>query len=222
MSLGFSGLIWYAIWYNGDMDEKILAIKKWLGTGSIEIFGFPMSGKDTQGVKLAEAISGKLLSSGIIIRAKEQELHKNLTDQGNLIPTDIFYEWVLPYFSRADLKSYPLVLSSIGRWFGEEDTVMETAEKAGHPIRAAVLLNISEADVLARFQKLQILNDRGERQDDKDLNVFQNRLDEFRTKTMPVLEHYKQLGLLVNVNGDQSREEVFTEMIDKLYDYSQN
>ena len=198
------------------MEEKLSVIKKWLGTGSINIFGFPMSGKDTQGVKLAEAIGGKLLSSGIIIRANEAEAHKNLTDKGNLIPTDIFYEWVLPY-----LKSYPLVLSSIGRWSGEEDTVMETAAKAGHEIKAAVLLNISEADVMSRFQKLQILNDRGERQDDKDLAVFQNRLDEFRNKTMPVLEHYKQLGILVNVNGDQSREEVFSEMVDKLYEFVQ-
>lgn len=206
----------------GGMDEKINVVKKWLGTGSINIFGFPMSGKDTQGVKLAEAIDGKLLSSGIIIRANELEKHKKLTSNGNLIPTDIFYEWVLPYFSRKDLKSYPLVLSSIGRWFGEEDMVMETAAKAGHEIKAVILLNISEADVLKRFEKLQILNDRGERQDDKDLGIFNTRLEEFRTKTMPVLEHYKALGLLINVNGDQSREEVFEEMIDKLYDFVQS
>ena len=204
------------------MEDKIAAIKRWLGTGSINIFGYPMSGKDTQGVKLAEAVGGKLLSSGIIIRAKEAELHKNLTGKGNLIPTDTFYDWVLPYFEREDLKKYPLILSSIGRWFGEEDTVLETAEKSGHPIKAAVLLNISEADVIGRLEKLQILNDRGLRQDDKDMNVFKNRLEEFRTKTMPVLEHYKKLGLLVNVNGDQSREEVFAEMVDKLYEYVQS
>ena len=204
------------------MNDKIAAIKRWLGTGSVNIFGYPMSGKDTQGVKLAEVVGGKLLSSGIIIRAKEIELHKNLTSNGDLIPTNIFYEWVLPYFEREDLKKYPLILSSIGRWFGEEDTVMETAEKTGHEIKAAILLNISEADVISRLQKLQILNDRGLRQDDKDMAVFENRLEEFKTKTMPVLEHYKKLGLLINVNGDQSREEVFEEIINKLYDYSQN
>ncbi|MBQ3280205.1 nucleoside monophosphate kinase [Candidatus Saccharibacteria bacterium] len=204
------------------MEDKIATIKRWLGTGSINIFGFPMSGKDTQGVKLAEAVGGKLLSSGIIIRAKEAELHKNLTGKGDLIPTDIFYEWVMPYFEREDLKKYPLILSSIGRWFGEEDTVLETAEKTGHPIKAAVLLNISEADVISRLEKLQILNDRGLRQDDKDMDVFKNRLEEFRVKTMPVLEHYKKLGLLINVNGDQSREEVFKEMVDKLYDFVQS
>ena len=129
---------------------------------------------------------------------------------------------MLPYFFREDLKKYPLILSSIGRWFGEEDTVIEAAENSGHPIKAAVLLNISEADVMDRFHKLQILNDRGDRQDDKDLEVFKTRLEEFRIKTMPVLEHYKMMNLLVNVNGDQSREAVYREMIDKLYEFMQN
>ena len=80
------------------MEEKIAAIKQWLGTGSINVFGLPMSGKDTQGVRLAEALGAKFLSSGLIIRAKEQETRQSLTEFGSLIPTNIFYEWVLPYF----------------------------------------------------------------------------------------------------------------------------
>ena len=199
------------------MEEKIAKIKEWLGTGSINIFGLPMSGKDTQGVKLAEALGGKFLSSGIIIRAKEVETKQKLSNKGALIPTDVFYEWVLPYFSREDLIEYPLVLSSIGRWEGEENQVLETAASAGHEIKAAVLLNISEADVENRFEASKALNDRGGREDDKDIVVFRTRLEEFRTKTMPVLLHYRALGLLINVNGDQTREAVFDEMIDRLY-----
>ena len=199
------------------MEEKIAKIKEWLGTGSINIFGLPMSGKDTQGVKLAEMLGGKFLSSGIIIRAKEAETRQKLSNKGALIPTDIFYEWVLPYFSREDLAEYPLVLSSIGRWEGEENQVLESAANAGHEIKAAVILNVSEADVESRFEAAKMLNDRGGREDDKDIVVFKTRLEEFRTKTMPVLIHYRDLGLLVNVNGDQTREAVFEEMIDKLY-----
>ncbi len=203
--------------YNGGMEEKIAKIKEWLGTGSINIFGLPMSGKDTQGIRLAEALQGKFLSSGIIIRAKEQETKQKYSSNGALIPTDVFYEWVLPYFARADLTEYPLVLSSIGRWTGEENQVLESAATAGHEIKAAVLLNISEADVEKRFEVSKSLNDRGMREDDKDIVTFRTRLEEFHSKTMPVLVHYRELGLLVNVNGDQSREAVFDEMIDKLY-----
>ena len=176
-----------------------------------------MSGKDTQGIKLAETIDAKFISSGIIIRANEARDNKEYSTKGNLIPTNVFYEWVLPYLERRDLFKYPLVLSSIGRWKGEEDQVMSVASGAGHEIKAVILLNISEADVEERFKASKVLQDRGERADDKDLDIFHTRIEEFRTKTIPVLLHYKALGLLVEVNGDQSREDVFREIIAKLY-----
>lgn len=199
------------------MEEKIKIIKQWLGTGSINIFGLPMSGKDTQGIKLAELLGAKFLSSGMIIRTMEKQAKKSYSATGALIPTNIFYEWVLPYFERQDLFDYPLVLSSIGRWQGEEDQVMSVAAGAGHDIKAVLLLNISEADVENRFEEAKILGDRGARQDDKDLEIFRTRLKEFREKTLPVIQHYNTLGLLININGDQTREQVFTEIVDKLY-----
>ncbi len=199
------------------MDDKIKAIKSWLGTGSINIFGLPMSGKDTQGIKLAETLGAKFLSSGMIIRAMEEQTKNHYTDHGALIPTNVFYEWVLPYFERPDLFNYPLILSSIGRWHGEEDQVMSVAAGAGHEIKAVIILNVSEADVEKRFEAAKTLNDRGDRPDDKDLETFKTRLKEFREKTAPVLQHYNSLGLLIEVNGDQSREQVFNEIVEKLY-----
>lgn len=198
------------------MEEKIAKIKAWLGTGSINIFGLPMSGKDTQGVKLAEVLGAKFLSSGMIIREMESTTQQAYSSNGDLIPTDVFYDWVLPYFERTDLTDYPLILSSIGRWFGEEDRVIFTTSRTNHDIKAVVLLNISEDDVRERYSVSKVLNDRGERPDDKDEATFEKRLEEFRTKTMPVLGHYQELGLLIDVNGDQSREAVFEEMINKL------
>ena len=204
------------------MEDKISTIKTWLGTGSINIFGLPMSGKDTQGIKFAETLDAKFLSSGMIIRAMEEQTRQKYSNKGALIPTNVFYEWVLPYFKRPDLAKYPLILSSIGRWLGEEDEVMAVAAGADHEIKAAILLNISEADVENRFKKVQILSDRGERQDDKDLAIFRTRLQEFRTKTLPVIQHYQTLGLLIEVNGDQTREAVFNETIEKLYQHAAN
>lgn len=206
----------FAFCYNSSMEEKIARIKNWLGTGCINIFGLPMSGKDTQGVKLAEMLGAKFISSGMIIREMEKNTKQAYSSNGDLIPSNVFYDWVLPYFSRTDLNGFPLVLSSIGRWSGEENQVIVTANDAGHPIMVAVLLNISEDDVRERYNASKVLNDRGERPDDKDEATFDKRLTEFRTKTMPVLQHYQSLGILVEVNGDQSREAVFEEMINKL------
>ena len=87
-------------------EQKLLTIKNWLGTGSINIFGLPMSGKDTVGVRLAEAIGGKFISSGLIIRSNEALGAQNYTAKGELAPTNIFYDWVLPYFDKEELKPF--------------------------------------------------------------------------------------------------------------------
>lgn len=200
------------------MEEKIDTIKKWLGSGSINVFGLPMSGKDTQGVKLAEALGAEFLSSGVIIREMEKETNQDLSGSGNLIPTNIFYEWVLPYFERRELFGRPLVLSSIGRWSGEEDQVMSVARGADHEIKAAIVLIISESDAKQRFNESKVLGDRGDRADDKDLSILENRLNEFREKTTPVLKHYQDLDLLIRIDGSQSREAVFNEILEKLYE----
>ena len=204
------------------MEENLQIIKNWLGTGSINIFGLPMSGKDTVGVKLAEGIGGKFLSSGLIVRAMEEATNKNVTHEGKLMPTSLFYDWVLPYFEKAELKQFPLILSSIGRWSGEEDQVMSVAKTSGHPIEAVVWLQLSESAAIERWEAAKVLNDRGLRADDADPTIFQTRINEFREKTLPVLKHYQELGLLISVKAEGSREQVFDNVVKALADFAQH
>lgn len=203
------------------MEEKILKIKEWLGAGSINIFGLPMSGKDTVGVRLAELLGAKFLSSGIIIRAVEAERGADMTGGGKLIPTNQFYDIILPYFEREDLAGYPLVLSSVGRWSGEENEIMKAAKTGGHEIKAVIILNLSEKDVWERWDTAKTIGDRGMRADDLDEKVFSTRITEFNEKTLPVLKHYNELGLTVPVSAEKNREEVFTEVVDRLYEFAQ-
>jgi adenylate kinase family enzyme len=204
------------------MEQNITTIQNWLGTGSINIFGLPMSGKDTVGIGLAEHIGAKFLSSGLIIREaqKDDKTIRQNVDAGLLAPTNQFYDLVLPYFAREDLTSFPLILSSIGRWSGEEQTVIDAAESAGHAIKAAILLNISEADIRQRWEQARILQDRGNRADDRDSKILETRIKEFRQKTMPVIKTYQSLGLLIPINADQPRAAVLTETIQKLADFA--
>lgn len=208
--------VFVALCYNVDMEEQIEYIKTWLGTGSINIFGLPMSGKDTVGVRLAEAIGGKFLSSGAIVRAMEQATAQDITGGGKLMPSNLFYEWVLPYFEKAELAEYPLVLSSIGRWEGEENQVISVAKTSGHPIKAVVMLQLSEPDAIERWEAAKLLNDRGLRADDADPKVFQARINEYREKTVPVLQHYQELGILVPVKASAPRDQVFQNVVEAL------
>lgn len=202
------------------MEEQLQLIKKWLGTGSINIFGLPMSGKDTVGVRLAEAINGKFLSSGLIARTLERSTNQNITGGGKLMPSNLFYDWVLPYFEKKELWEYPLVLSSIGRWEGEENQVMSVAKASGHPIRAVIMLQLSEQDAIERWEAAKLLNDRGLREDDTNPEVFQTRINEYREKTVPVLRHYQELGLLVPVKADVPRDQVFANVVEALTSFA--
>lgn len=202
-----------------NLIDKLAKIKAWLGTGSLNVFGLPMSGKDTVGERLAKDLSAKFLSSGIIIRAFEAEQNQNMTGSGQLIPTNTFYDIILPYFSREELSNDSLVLSSVGRWSGEEDKIMEAAKTGGHEIKAVVMLDLTEEEVKNRFEAAKTLNDRGERADDSNIEVFETRLAEFRKKTMPVLNHYDELKMLVKVPAIGSRDEVYANVIDRLIEF---
>ena len=202
-----------------NLRDKISKIKDWLGKSSINFFGLPMSGKDTVGERLATDLGGKFLSSGIIIRAYEAEQNAHMTENGQLIPTNVFYDIILPYFSRDELKKNSLVLSSVGRWFPEEDKVMEAAKQGGHEIKAVILLDLSEVEVKKRFEAAKELNDRGERADDANLEIFEIRIKEFQEKTVPVLKHYEELGLLIKVSAMGSREVVYNSVVNALTDF---
>ncbi|MCL2869624.1 nucleoside monophosphate kinase [Candidatus Saccharibacteria bacterium] len=195
------------------MNEKLTQIKAWLGTSSINIFGLPFSGKDTVGRKLAELLNAEFLSSGDILRNSEAA---KTTAQGELTPTDEFERIVLPYFAKPELAEKPLFLSSIGRWSGEEYSVMQALQQANHPLQAVIVLNISENSVRERWQAAKILEDRADRTDDKSEEILNTRLSEFNSKTLPVISHYQQLELLIAVNGDQPRPDVINEVVEKL------
>ena len=198
------------------MDERVVKIKEWLKSGSINIFGLPMSGKDTVGTRLAKLIDAEFLSSGIIIRDYEEKQNDHMTENGELIPTDKFYDIVLPYFREENLIDKPLVLSSIGRWEGEEDEVMKTAKDSGHEIKAVIYLKLTEDDVRTRWQAAKELGDRGIRGDDADPKVFETRIEEFHEKTEPVLKHYDKLNLLIEVDATGTRDEVFDNVLNAL------
>lgn len=197
-------------------DTDITHLKEWLGTGSINIFGRPFAGKDTQGKKLAELFDAALMGGGDILRGSDMPDHvKAAMKTGKLIATDDYISIVLPYLSQPAFAGKPLILSSVGRWSGEEQGVIEATEQAGHPIKAVIYLNTDEEATRERWRALGHYNDRGFRHDDTE-EVLEIRLEEFREKTVPVLEAYRQLGLLIEIDGHGTADEVFTLIVQQL------
>jgi adenylate kinase len=196
--------------------EKLLAIKQWLGTGSINIFGMPFSGKDTQCERLANLLDAATFGGGDILRnSKVPAATAEALRVGELVPQDEFLAMILPHFKSDYFVGKPLVLSSVGRWKGEENSVFQAAEQSGHPIKVAICLELSHDEAIARLQTA----DRS--RSDDETHILETRFEEFSQKTEPVLDAYKKAGLLVSVDGDQSFDAVTQTIIDALYEQSQ-
>ena len=191
-------------------------IKQWLDSGSINIFGRQFSGKDTQGRILCDLFDGVLLGGGEILRNSVIPEHVMIQmHAGLLVPTKDYIDIVLPYLSRDILKGKPLILSAIGRRIGEEEGVIEAAKASHHPLKAVIYLKLDEDVARERWHTLKESADRGERQDET-LEALETRLQEFRDKTIPVIEAYRALGLLIEVNANQSVESVTAEITSAL------
>jgi adenylate kinase len=191
-------------------------IANWLGSGSINIFGMPFAGKDTQGKILAEELDGILLSSGDILRHDHgiQEVH-DIMAAGGIIPSELFNRIVVPFLAREELAGKPLILSEVGRVDGEAQVILEATRNTRHETKAVVLLRLSDDEVWRRFRESQSTHDRGVRADDNE-NVLQRRLDSYKQKVLPVIEYYRSLNLLIEIDGSQDRENVTRTIFDEL------
>lgn len=197
--------------------SDIANLRNWLGAGSINIFGMPFSGKDTHGQELARFFGVQLIGGGDILRAASGIHHvKQHMASGNLAPTEEYLSLVVPYLASDEFRGKPLILSSVGRWHGEEQNIMRATSESGHPMKAVIYLDVNEAEVYKRWGKAT-----RNRDDDIDEDVLRNRLKEFKEKTLPVVDYYEQAGLLINIDGLPPKEDVTAEIFKRLLEFAQ-
>lgn len=191
-------------------------IAQWLASGSINLFGLPYAGKDTQAELLAKELGGVRLSGGEIIRNSVVPLHvKEAQDSGALVPTQDYINIVLPYLSRSEFAGKPLILSSVGRWHGEEDGVIQSLIQSNHDLKAVIFLTISEDILRERWSVANETGDRGDRADDAK-DKLATRLAEFENKTLPVIEYYRNKGLLIEIDASKHVMDVCHDILEAL------
>jgi adenylate kinase len=85
-------------------------------------------------------------------------------------------------------------------------------------MKAVIYLNISPNESHTRWLAREINNDRSNRCDDTEetLNI---RFSEFQDKTLLVIDYYRNLGLLIEIDGKGPRNEITEYIIDALYEF---
>jgi adenylate kinase len=93
-----------------------------------------------------------------------------------------------------------IVLDAVGRMLPEAEWLVGTLEALGRPLRRVIYLDVDRAESLLRAQQ------RG-RPDDAD-DAHPLRWQRFEEETLPVLAFYRDRGLLIEVDGSGTPDEV--------------
>ena len=174
----------------------------------IILIGIQGSGKSTQGVLLSKALGIPYLSTGHIFRdlAKEKtplgrEI-KLIMNAGVLISDQKTLSIVSEYLSRPEYeKGY--IIDGFPRTLTQVENFSNGVDKVFY-------IKISDKEALWRIAG------REDVREDETLLAIRRRIDSFHKFTEPVVEHYREKGILVEVDGEQSIEVITKEILKAL------
>lgn len=181
----------------------------------IIIFGPPGAGKGTQAKIISEEYNIPHLSTGEIFRSaikNETPLGKevkSILDSGDLVPDEKVVALV-----KEELKDEKYdngyILDGFPRTVPQAEAFDIMLNKKGKELDALLQLKVPKDELINRILS------RGEGRSDDTPEKVENRLDVYFKETQPVLDHYKKQGVVKEINGVGSVEEVFERIKDAL------
>ncbi|MBQ9735121.1 MAG: adenylate kinase [Clostridia bacterium] len=202
----------------------------------IILLGAPGAGKGTQAFMLAEKYNLMHISTGDIFRYNIKErteiglIAKSFIDKGQLVPDDITIEIVKQWLAENN-RSDGFMLDGFPRTVYQAQALSEFAsidwvvdievpfEKLIHRITGRRVCKVCNESYHVDFLNGKTVCKCGgeliHRDDDTEETVAK-RINVYRNQTQPLIDYYKEQGKLIRVNGDQSAQEVFAEICNKL------
>lgn len=176
---------------------------------NIVFLGPQGSGKSTQAKLLSEHLGIPLVSTGDLMRAKAQEntpLGRRVRDtinQGHLVDDETLLTVLKEEFAKARYEG--MVLDGVPR-------SEEQAEALAGLIDIDKVFNlvVSEEEGVKRLLK------RGRHDDTPE--VIKRRLEQYHAKTKPILDYYRQKGVLEDVDGERSIGKIHEDVRDRVND----
>jgi len=176
----------------------------------IVLIGIQGSGKSTQGNLLQEKLNVPFLATGNIFRnlAKEEEseIGKYIREYmfaGYLVPDEKVIEIVSGYLTKEEYKN-GYILDGFPRTVKQAETFKDN-------IDYVIYLKVSDKEALDR-----IAGRKDASRKDETPEAINQRIKAFHEQTEPVIEYYRKMGKLVEVNGEQSIEDIQKEISQKI------
>nr|WP_207710475.1 adenylate kinase [Clostridium senegalense] len=206
----------------------------------IILLGPPGAGKGTQAKSISNKYSIPHISTGDIFRKNISEKTplgieaKSYIDKGQLVPDKLTIDIVQDRLEHEDCKN-GFLLDGYPRTVSQAEALKNFLNEKGEKLDTALLIDVQKEFIIDRMTGRRVCPDCGasyhvrfnptkvegkcdicgsvviQRADDTESTV-KDRLDVYETQTQPLIEYYKNQGLLSTVDGTQSIDDVFKDI----------
>ena len=208
---------------------------------NIVLLGAPGAGKGTQAAKLVEEFSTPHISTGDMLRAAVAagtelgQKAKSYMDAGDLVPDDVIIGLVTERLQDDDTAA-GFILDGFPRTIPQAESLTAALKERGEKIDYAVDVDVPDSNIVTRMSGRRaclgcgatyhivynapknegICDVCGEKlvlRDDDKPETVQKRLSVYHEQTQPLIDYYKQEGILAEVDGTQDMEKVFQDIV---------
>ncbi|HXE99324.1 MAG TPA: adenylate kinase [Solirubrobacterales bacterium] len=203
---------------------------------NLVLLGPPGSGKGTQGERLQKDFRLPYYATGDILRAAVRDgtelgvTAKEYMDRGDLVPDEVIVGLIAERVARSEAGD-GFILDGFPRTIAQAEALDAKMEELGRALTAAVLIEVSDEEVVRRLGGRRTCVKEGHifhvefdppknegicdicgarleiREDDKP-EVIRHRVEEYHSKTEPLVAYFEDKGLLRRVDGSLEPDDV--------------
>lgn len=207
----------------------------------IVMLGAPGAGKGTQAKQIAAKYGVPHISTGDIFRANLKEgtelglKAKVYMDQGQLVPDSLTLELIMDRFSKDDCRN-GYVLDGFPRTIPQAEALTKALKDNNDRLDYAIDVDVPDENIISRMSGRRACAKCGGtfhikynptkapgicdlcggelyiRNDDKP-EIVQKRLVAYHEQTQPLIDYYRNEGILKTVDGTQDVDKVFEDIV---------
>jgi adenylate kinase len=181
------------------------------------LLGAPGSGKGTQATRLKDHLQVPHISTGDLLRAEVAAgstlglAAKEIMARGDLVSDAILLGMLEARFSRPDTDN-GFILDGYPRNLAQASALGDLLARIGQPIDCAVQLDVDSELLVQRIAGRA----KAEGRADDNPESVRKRLDIYAQQTAPVVDYYRQHGMLAMVDGVGTLDQVFTRIVEAI------